>query len=77
MTDIGVPLSRSTGIIFVLKQELIIKIPRSEAAVEGGVERRILFLKEIQLEAPYECLYFILTLQHMQQSHLLSYTCRM
>lgn len=41
------------------KQELIIKISRSEAILEGGVERRILFLKEIQLEVPYGRWYFI------------------
>lgn len=34
-------------------------ILRHEAAVEGGAERRILFLKEIQVEVPYEWWYFI------------------
>lgn len=34
-------------------------IPRLEAAVEGGAERRILFLKEIQIEVPYEWWCFI------------------
>lgn len=45
--------------MFDLKQELIIKISRSEAAVEGGVERRVLFLKEVQLEVLYGRWYFI------------------